>query len=122
MIELVTAIIKDASGKILITEKENDLWEFPGGKIEIGETDEEALERKVKQDFNIEISINNYITEKSFEKAESVVNLIAYDAQYEFGKMTQEKNYKWINKSELNKYKFVPETKIIIKELNKEME
>lgn len=125
MVEVVTAIIKDDNGKILISKNSNldekgDIWKLPGGEIQTGETDEEALTRGIKQDFNIEISVNNYITEKSFEYPEDTVNLIAYDAQYEYGKLSENKEYKWINKSELSNYKFEPSDQFIINELNKE--
>lgn len=126
MVEVVTAIIKDDDGKILISKNNSnqcgELWEFPGGKIQAGETDEEALARGIKQDFNIEISVNNYITEKSFEYPEKTVNLIAYDARYEYGKLAENKEYKWIKKSDLNKYDFAPSDRFIIKQLNKENE
>lgn len=127
MVEVVTAIIKDDNGKILISknhdsEQNRELWGFPVGKIQEGETDEEALTRGIKQDLNIEISVNNYITEKSFGNSEKTVNLIAYDAQYEYGKLSEDKEYRWIKKSDLDKYDFAPSDKFIIKELNKENE
>lgn len=127
MLEVVTAIIKDDNGKILISKNSNigeneDLWKLPGGKIETGETDEEALARGIKQDFNIEISVNNYLTEKSFESQDDIVNLIAYDAQYEYGKLSENKEYKWINKSDLSNYKFAPSDQLVINELNKDDE
>ena len=127
MIELVTAIIKDDNGKILISkngkeQNENSFWEFPTGKIEIGETDEEAITRGIKENLNIEVSVNNYITEKSFDYEEKIINLIAYDAQYEYGKIPENKEYKWVNKKELNNYNFKPLDKFIVKELNKNNE
>ena len=111
MLEVVTAVIKDDNGKILITKSNKEkqgIWKFPGGKIEVGETDEEALAREIKEELNIEISVNNYITEKSFEYPENTINLIAYDAQYEFGKLNLQENeqYKWVDKNELRKYQF----------------
>lgn len=42
-------------------------WEFPGGKIEIGETKEEALIREIKEELNCEIKINNYLTTIDYE-------------------------------------------------------
>ncbi|HOZ55044.1 MAG TPA: NUDIX domain-containing protein [Clostridia bacterium] len=127
MVEVVTAIIKDDNGKILICknsniENQNELWKLPCGKIEIGETDEEAITRGVKQDLNIEISVSNYITEKSFEYPEKTINMIVYDAKYEYGKPTDDTGHKWIKETEFDKYNFGPTDKYIINQLNKEIE
>lgn len=124
MIELVTAVIKDDNGKILIAknkdeQNEENFWEFPTGEIETGETDEEAITRGIKEKLNIEVSVNNYITEQSFNYKEKTVNLIAYDAQYEYGKITEEKEYKWISPKELKQYSFKPADNFIVKALNK---
>lgn len=60
IIEVVAAIIKKED-KIFITRRSygefKDMWEFPGGKIEAGETKEEALIREIKEE--LELDINN---------------------------------------------------------------
>ena len=61
-IEVVAAIIKKQD-KIFITRRSYgefaDMWEFPGGKIELGESREEALIREVKEE--LELDINNWL-------------------------------------------------------------
>ena len=62
MINVVAAIIKNCEGKILITQRnlkksQGGLWEFPGGKIEKGETREEAIIREIKEELTIEINV-----------------------------------------------------------------
>lgn len=122
MKELVAAVIKNDEGKILITKSfagdmTQQVWKFPGGKIDIGETDEEALTRKIKEELSIEISINNYLAENSFKNPEETVNLIAYDAQLEYGKvkLAENKEYKWVKKDELDKLNFSLLDEFIIK-------
>lgn len=59
LVIVVAGALIDADGRVLITKRPNgkemaDLWEFPGGKIEEGETPEQALIRELKEELNIE--------------------------------------------------------------------
>ena len=56
--------IKEVGGipHVLLGLKPNGNWEFPGGKVEEGESDEEALIREWKEEVNIDIKINHRIT------------------------------------------------------------
>ena len=64
-IEVVAAIIKK-DDKIFITKRSYgefiDMWEFPGGKVEVGETQEEALIREIKEELELYITNLNYLT------------------------------------------------------------
>lgn len=73
-IEVVCAIIKDDEGSIFCTKRGPGralagYWEFPGGKIENGETKEEALKREIKEELNSEIEVEKFLikTEYSYE-------------------------------------------------------
>ena len=62
MIDVVAAIIKNKDGKILIAKRnykksQGGLWEFPGGKIEPGETKEKALKREIDEEMNMKIEV-----------------------------------------------------------------
>lgn len=57
---IVVAILNDESGRVLITKRPEDamlggLWEFPGGKVEPGESDEAALSREIREELGVEI-------------------------------------------------------------------
>ena len=59
LVIVVAGALIDADGRVLITKRPNGkemagLWEFPGGKIEEGETPEQALIRELKEELNIE--------------------------------------------------------------------
>jgi 8-oxo-dGTP diphosphatase len=63
-IEVVAAIIKK-DNKILCTQRQDKgetalKWEFPGGKLEPGETNEEALVREIKEELEMEVEVCNY--------------------------------------------------------------
>ena len=70
MINVVAAIIINKEGKILITQRnfkksQGGLWEFPGGKINMGETPEEALKRELLEEFNDEIKVGHQVSSTS---------------------------------------------------------
>ena len=65
-IEVVAAIIHDSEGRIFATQRGygefKDLWEFPGGKIETGETPEEALRREIWEELETRIVVDRLVT------------------------------------------------------------
>jgi 8-oxo-dGTP diphosphatase len=64
----VTAAIIERDGKILIAKRSStsslpNKWEFPGGKVEAGETTEECLARELWEEFNVEVTVGEFFTE-----------------------------------------------------------
>ena len=64
-VEVVAAIIRKGD-KIFVTQRGygewKDWWEFPGGKVEPGETSEEALKREIREELDAEIAVDKYLT------------------------------------------------------------
>ena len=64
-IKVVAAVIRDGD-KVFATERGygefKDMWEFPGGKVERGEDEREALCREIKEELSAEIAVDKYIT------------------------------------------------------------
>ncbi len=126
MINVVAAVICNEDNKILIAQRnlkksQGGLWEFPGGKIELGETREHAIIREIKEEMNIEIEVEKYLAEKVFEYPEKTINLIALKCKIINGKITlnEHEDAKWINKNELTNYNFAPADRFIIKKLRR---
>ena len=65
-IEVVAAIIHDNQGRIFATQRGygewKDYWEFPGGKMEPGETPQQALMREIREELETQIKIEKYVT------------------------------------------------------------
>lgn len=124
MINVVAAVICNEDNKILIAQRnlkksQGGLWEFPGGKIESGETREHAIVREIKEEMNIEIEVEKYLAEKVFEYPEKTINLIALKCKIINGKITlnEHEDAKWINKNELTNYNFAPADRFIIEKI-----
>lgn len=111
----VTAAILINDDKVLIakrkaTKKSGDLWEFPGGKIEDGETPEECLKREIKEEFNIDIEVGNFFGESVYRYEHGAIQLLAYFANWKNGAISPavHEEYRWVNINELDKFDFLP--------------
>lgn len=127
MINVVAAVIADESGKILITQRnlkksQGGLWEFPGGKIELNETSEDAIIRELKEELNIDVKVEGYIDEKIFNYPEKDINLIALKCNILGGNMVlnEHEDARWIDRDELTNYNFAPADMFIVKNIMKE--
>lgn len=109
---LVVAALIKKNNDILIARRstgdENVLgkWEFPGGKVEPNETEEHAIEREIKEEFELDIKANKYITNNVCEYPTKIVDLRLYECEYISGefKLHDHSEYKWVNINELLNY------------------
>lgn len=119
MIDVVAGIIwKD--NKFLIAKRnskkdQGNLWEFPGGKVEKGESYESALVREIKEELNADIQIKEYIGEKIHHYPEKDIKLMFYKAILisENIELLEHEDYKWIKKEDKDKFEFADADKII---------
>lgn len=124
MVNVVAGVIKNEEGKILITQRnlkkaQGGLWEFPGGKIEPNETKENAIVREIKEELDIDIQVENYLSEKVFNYPEKDINLIALECKKVSGdiKLLEHEDYRWIDNSELGNFEFAPADLFIVEKL-----
>lgn len=113
MIDVVAAIIKNNENKILIAQRnfkksQGGLWEFPGGKIEKGETREEALIREIKEELNMDIICDSYFGEKKYNYPDKTIRLIALNCtmiskSYE---VLEHEQIEWVDIEDFSKYVF----------------
>ena len=134
MTEVVAALIWDKD-KFLICQRPANkarafLWEFVGGKVEKGETKEQALIRECKEELNITVKPKDVFMEVVHEYPDITVHLTLFNAEIVEGvpQKLEHKDIKWITPTEIPNYNFCPadeeilETikKVAIKELAKE--
>ena len=111
----VTAAILTQDNKILIakrqsTDKLADKWEFPGGTVEDGETPEQCLQREMKEEFEINVSVGEHLAESIYHYDHGSINLIAYRAYWESGTIYPQvhDDYTWAAIDQLENYDFAP--------------
>jgi len=108
MIKVSCAIILNSIGKILVTQRSATMplplkWEFPGGKIEIGETAEECLTREIKEELNIEIEITGSLSPNDHQYPNKLIRLIPFICRQTGGDIALKEHaeYKWIEAKDL---------------------
>lgn len=107
------AIIKD--NKVFAAQRGNKgetkfKWEFPGGKIEPGETPEEALARELREELKINVEVHELITSIVDEYETQVLHIDTYRCSLISGEptLTEHINKAWSTKEELDKLTFSP--------------
>ena len=123
MVEVVAALIWDKD-KFLICQRPKNkarglLWEFVGGKIERGETKEQALIRECKEELNITLSVGDIFMEVVHEYEDITVHLTLFNAKIAQGvpEKLEHNDLKWICTAEIPNYKFCPADEEILQRL-----
>ena len=83
-------------------------WEFPGGKVEKGETFEVALKREIKEELNIDIDIKNKLGEENYQDDKINVKLHYYICSHISGDiyLNEHEDSVWVSKNEFKNYNF----------------
>lgn len=112
-IEVVAAIIKKGD-KIFITRRSygefQDMWEFPGGKIEVGETKEEALIREIKEELELDINNLEYLTTVEYDYTSFHLTMHCFICEICGGSLNlnAHNDAKWVSLDELESQDWVP--------------
>ena len=125
MVEVVAALIWDKD-KFLICQRPANkaralLWEFVGGKVEKGETKEQALIRECKEELNITINVGDIFMEVVHEYPDITVHLTLYNATIAEGvpQKLEHNDIKWITPAEIPNYDFCPADEEILFEIKR---
>ena len=112
-IEVVAAIIRKEN-KIFATQRGygewKDWWEFPGGKIEEGETPEEALKREIREELSAEISVDEFLctVEHDYPKFHLTMHCYLCSLAGEALHLNEHEAAKWLLMDELDSVKWLP--------------
>ena len=121
-INVVAAIIVDGD-KVFATQRGygdwKDYWEFPGGKIEPGETPEEALRREIREELDAEIAVGEKFTTTEYDYPEFHLSMESFFATLTEGSLVLKEHEaaRWLKKNELNSVNWLPADQMIIEML-----
>ena len=113
-IEVVAAIIHDDKGRIFVTQRGygdyKDWWELPGGKMEAGETPEEALKREIWEELETRIVVERSVETVEWDYPQFHLTLHCYWCSVESGhlELKEHEAAKWLNKDELESVNWLP--------------
>lgn len=121
-IEVVAAIIIQ-DGRLFATQRGygewKDWWEFPGGKIEPGESPKDALKREIREELATEIEVGNLLTTVEYDYPKFHLMMHCYLCDIIRGQLSllEHEDARWLTKDELDGVKWLPADVEVIKAL-----
>ena len=122
-IEVVAAIIHDAEGRIFATQRGygdmKDGWEFPGGKMEQGETPEEALKREIWEELETKIVVEKLLTTVDYDYPKFHLTMHCFMCSIESGQLTLKEHEaaRWLRLSDIYSVDWLPADKVVVDRL-----
>ncbi|WP_187260657.1 (deoxy)nucleoside triphosphate pyrophosphohydrolase [Pontibacter beigongshangensis] len=122
-VKVVCALLEQ-QGRVLVTQRHQHmdqplLWEFPGGKVEPGETEEESLKREIKEELQLTITPVLRLTPVFSDLNEGVqLELIPFICHYKGGaiQLVEHKAYQWSERDHLRGYDWCPADLPVVEE------
>jgi len=121
-IEVVAAVIVDADGRVFATQRGygdwKDWWEFPGGKMETGESRAEALKREIREELDAEIEVGELMRTINYDYPNFHLTMHCFRCRLMGGVTLREHEAaQWLAPSELNSVQWLPADEEIIETL-----
>ncbi len=121
-IKVVAAVIRDGD-RIFATQRGygdyKDWWEFPGGKIEPGETPEAALAREIREELAVEIEVGEYLTSVEYDYPEFHLSMACYWCRIREGepKLLEHEAARWLEIKQLGEVQWLPADVLVVGEI-----
>ena len=124
MIQVTAAVMVNDEMLLIAKRKPTgrlpNLWELPGGKVEPGETPEECLQREIKEEFDINVSVGEYLGSNTHTYDFGTIELMAYRTHWEDGDLIlkDHEEIRWVFAHELDQFDFAPADTAFVEKLN----
>ena len=121
----VTAAVLEKDGRFLIARRKHgdrlaDKWEFPGGKLEEGETPEACLRRELQEELGIDVVVGGFVGRNLHAYPHVEIDLLAYRATHVSGdfELYDHAEIRWVHPADLHRYDFsaadIPIVKLLL--------
>lgn len=123
-IEVVAAVIV-RDGRIFATQRGygdfKDFWEFPGGKIEKGESPEDALVREIKEELEADITVDSFLrtVEYDYPKFHLILHCYLCSLKNDTLHLLEHESARWLSREELDSVDWLPADHSIIRRLKR---
>ena len=122
-IEVVAAIIRDKDGRIFATQRGygdyKDGWEFPGGKMEPGESPEQALKREIWEELETEIIVEWLVKTVEWDYPQFHLTMHCYWCHVNSGSLTLKEHEaaRWLSPDQLDNVGWLPADQVVVEQL-----
>ena len=123
MTEVVAALIREGDKFMICQRPANKvrglLWEFVGGKVEPGETKEQALVRECREELGITVDVGSPFTEVTHVYPDLTIHLTLFNAAIVSGtpQLLEHNDIRWITPQEIGGYDFCPADEVILQRI-----
>jgi len=128
-VRIVTAAVIEEDGKILIAKRRagdrfGRLWEFPGGKLESGESPEQCLERELREELGIDVRVSGFLGSYPFSSPALSLELQVFRACIIGGRPCprEHEEVRWVSPGDLKSFSFTEPDRALVVKLVKNFE
>lgn len=121
LVKVAAAVIVSDSGEMLAAQRGSGeykgRWEFPGGKVEVGETPQQALVREIKEELDADISIDGHICTAEYDYPRFRLYMDCFLAGFSGGRpvLKEHTAVKWLTADTLDTLDWLPADKAVVK-------
>ncbi len=122
---MVAAVIRDAEGRLFATQRGygemKDGWEFPGGKMEPGETAEAALRREIWEELQTRIAVDELLTTVEWDYPKFHLTMHCFMCHIESGHpvLVEHEAARWLSHDELDDVDWLPADKVVVERIRR---